>query len=159
SETYKGRGMVEVPGNEAARVSLEPDGSVRCLLSFSSQGQGHATTAAQIVADQLGVPLEQVIVSRTDTGEAPAGSGTFASRGAIPRQGAAGGAAVTLRKKILDLAGSLLEASPADLVLSDGRITVRGVPVRALTLAEVARAAGAWRLEATEGFDPPGPTF
>src|SRR5262249_51357560 len=92
SDTYKARGMVEVPGTEAARLSLEPDGSVRCLLSFSSQGQGHATTAAQVIADQLGVPLEQVVVCRPDTDEAPAGSGTFASRGAVAQQGAAGGA-------------------------------------------------------------------
>src|SRR5260370_272928 len=110
SETYRQRGMVEVPGPEAARVSIEADGSVRCVLSFSSQGQGHATTAAQVVADHLGVPLELVTVSQPDTDEAPSGSGTFASRGAVAQQGAAGSAADTLQKKILDLAAGLLEA-------------------------------------------------
>ncbi len=159
SETYRQRGMVEVPGPEAARVSIEADGSVRCVLSFSSQGQGHATTAAQVVADHLGVPLELVTVSQPDTDEAPSGSGTFASRGAVAQQGAAGSAADTLQKKILDLAAGLLEASPADLVLHDGRVTVRGMPDRGVTLAEAARAAGSARLEATERFDPPGPTF
>jgi len=159
SATYRRRGMVEVPGPEAARVSVEADGTVRCLLSFSSQGQGHATTAAQIVADELGVPLEQVVVSQPDTDQTPDGSGTFASRGAIAQQGAAGAAAVTLRKKVLDLAGGLLEASPADLELRGGRVTVRGMPDRGVLLADVARAAGAASLEVTERFDPPGPTF
>jgi carbon-monoxide dehydrogenase large subunit len=159
SATYRGRGMVEVSGPEAARVSVEADGTVRCLLSFSSQGQGHATTAAQIVADELGVPLEQVAVSQPDTDETPEGSGTFASRGAIALSGAAGVAAVTLRKKILDLAGGLLEASPADLLLDGARVTVRGMPDRGVTLGDVARAAGTPTLEVTERFDPPGPTF
>ena len=159
SATYRQRGMVEVPGPEAARVSVEADGTVRCLLSFSSQGQGHATTAAQIMAGELGVPLEHVVVSQPDTDETPQGSGTFASRGAIALAGAAGGAAVTLRKKVLDLAGGLLEASPADLLLDGARVTVRGMPDRGVTLAEVARAAGTATLEVTERFDPPGPTF
>ncbi len=159
SVTYRKRGMVEVPGPEAARVSVETDGTVRCLLSFSSQGQGHATTAAQIVADQLGVPFDQVVVSQPDTDETPEGSGTFASRGAVAQQGAAGAAAVTLKKKVLDLAGGLLEASPTDLLWGAGRVTVRGMPDRGVTLAEAARAAGSARLEVTERFDPPGPAF
>src|SRR5262249_5342652 len=104
SATYRQRGMVEVPGPEAARVSVEADGTVRCRLSFPSQGQGHATTAAQMVADQIGVPLEQVIVSQPDTDEAPSGSGTFASRGAVAQGGAAGSAAAMLKRKVLDIA-------------------------------------------------------
>jgi len=159
SATYRQRGMVEVPGPESARVSVEADGSVRCLLSFSSQGQGHATTAAQIVADQLGVPLERVVVSQPDTDETPEGSGTFASRGAIAQQGAAGIAAGALKAKILAAAGGLLEASPADLVLNGDRVSVRGMPDRGVTLAEVAGVVGPGSLEVTERFDPSGPTF
>jgi carbon-monoxide dehydrogenase large subunit len=159
SETYRRRGMVEIPGPEAATVKMAADGDVTCLLSFSSQGQGHATTVAQLVADQLGVPLERVRVLQTDTATSPPGSGTFASRGAVVMQGAAGGAAVTLRKKVLDLAGGLLEASPADLELRDGRVSVRGMPDRGVGLADIARAAGTASLEVTERFDPPGPTF
>jgi aerobic carbon-monoxide dehydrogenase large subunit len=159
SSTYRRRGMVEVSGPEAARVSLGADGTVHCRLSFSSQGQGHATTAAQIVADEVGVPLSHVVVSQPDTDETPDGSGTFASRGAIAQQGTAGAASVTLRKKILEVAGGLLEASPADLVVSEGRVSVRGMPDRGVTLAEVADAIGPARLEVIERFDPPGPTF
>jgi aerobic carbon-monoxide dehydrogenase large subunit len=159
SATFRQRGMVEVPGAEAACVSIEADGTVRCRLSFSSQGQGHATTAAQIVADQLGAPLESVIVSQADTRETPEGSGTFASRGAIAQRGAAGGAALRLRKKILELAGRLLEASPSDLLLDGGRVSVRGMPDRGVTFAEIVLAAGSATLEVTERFDLPGPTF
>ncbi len=159
SATYRRRGMVEVQGHEAARVSMQPDGTVRCRLSFSSQGQGHATTAAQIVADELGVALERVIVSQPDTDETPEGSGTFASRGAVAQRGAAGAAAVVLKEKVLERAGGLLEASPADLELRDGRVTVRGMPDRGVSLADVARAAGEAALEVSEVFDPPGPTF
>jgi aerobic carbon-monoxide dehydrogenase large subunit len=159
SLTYRQRGMAEVPGPESARLFLGDDGIVHCRLSFSSQGQGHATTAAQIVADELGVSLEQVVVSQPDTDETPGGSGTFASRGAIAQQGTAGAAAVTLRTKILHVAATLLEASAADLVVDGGRISVRGVPDRGVMLSEVAHAVGPAHLEVVEGFDPPGPTF
>jgi carbon-monoxide dehydrogenase large subunit len=159
SSTFRRRGMVDVPGPESAVVGLAPDGTVHCRLSFSSQGQGHTTTAAQVVADELGVALSQVIVSQPDTDETPLGSGTFASRGAVAKRGAAGAAAVTLRARILEAAADILEASAADLVLADGRVSVRGVPDRDVTLAEVARARGPARLQVSERFDPPGPTF
>jgi carbon-monoxide dehydrogenase large subunit len=159
SLTYRRRGMAEVPGPETARVSLAADGTVRCRLSFSSQGQGHATTAAQIVADELGIALEHVVVSQPDTDETPAGSGTFASRGAIAQHGTAGAAAVTLRTKILDVAAGLLEASAADLVIHGGRVSVLGMPDRGVTLSDVAGAVGPARLEAIEHLAPPGPTL
>ena len=159
SSTFRRRGMVDVPGQESAVVGLAPDGTVDCRLSFSSQGQGHATTAAQVVADELGVALSQVIVSQPDTDETPLGSGTFASRGAVAKRGAAGAAAVTLRARILEAAAEILEASAADLVLDGGRVSVRGVPDRGVTLAEMARALGPTRLQVIERFDPPGPTF
>jgi carbon-monoxide dehydrogenase large subunit len=170
SETYRRRGMSDVPGHEAARVEMAADGAVTCYVSFPSQGQGHATTTAQLVADQLGVPLEAVTVRQPDTDVTPSGTGTFASRGAVVQSGAAGGAAATVRRKLLTIAGGLLEASPADLVLRDGHVSVRGVPDRGVTIADVARHAHtlppgglpegvAPGLEATQPFDPPGPTF
>jgi carbon-monoxide dehydrogenase large subunit len=130
-------------------------------VSFPSQGQGHATTTAQLVADQLGVPLEAVTVRQPDTATAPPGTGTFASRGAVAQSGAADVAAATVRGKLLALAGSLLEASPADLLLHDGQVSVRGVPDRGMRVTEIARHAheAAVGLEATQSFDPPGPTF
>ena len=169
SETYRGRGMADISGHEAARVEMAADGAVTCYLSFPSQGQGHATTTAQLVADQLGVPLEAVTVRQPDTDTSPAGNGTFASRGAVAQSGAAGAAAATVRRKLLAIAGGLLEASPADLLLQDGRVSVRGMPDRGVSVAEVARRASAPPgglpegmtpgLEATRPFDLPGPTF
>jgi len=170
SETYRRRGQSDVPGHEAGRVEMAADGSVTCHVSFPSQGQGHATTTAQLVADQLGVPLEAVTVLQPDTDTSPDGSGTFASRGAISQRGAASAAAATVRGKLLAIAGAMLEASPADLLLRDGRVSVRGMPDRAVTITEVARRAHTAPpgglpegmtpgLEATERFDPPGPTF
>jgi len=168
SETYRGRGMVHVPGAEGATVSIAADGSVAVHVSFPSQGQGHATTAAQIVADRLGVPIESVHVMQPDTSIAPPGTGTFASRGAIAQGGAVDGAAKTVRAELIAIAAAALEASPADLELTGGRVSVRGVPGRDLSVAELARIGhlavpgarpDARALEATEVFDPPGPTF
>lgn len=170
AEVFRRRGMTDVPGIESASVRMEPDGSVRCLLSFPSQGQGHATALAQLVGDRLGVPLERVRVETVDTGAGPIGSGTFGSRGAVAMTGSAAVAADRVRSRLVRLAAARLEASPADVVLEDGRCHVRGFPERALPVAEVARAAysppagglgdgGEPGLEATVYFDPPGPTF
>ncbi len=170
SGVFRRRGMADVPGIEAATVRMEPDGTVRCLVSFPSQGQGHATALAQVVADRLGVPLDQVRVQTVDTLGAPPGSGTFGSRGAIVITGGAGGAAERVRDKLVRVAAALLEAAPADIVLEAGRAHVRGYPGRGVALADVARAAYSPPpgglgpglepgLEATVYLDPPGPTF
>ncbi len=168
SPVFRRRGMADVPGIEAATVRVDPDGTVRCLVSFPSQGQGHATALAQVIGDRLGVALERVRVQPVDLDAAPLGSGTFASRGAVAIMGTAAVAADALRRKVEALAAHLLEASPADVVLDGGRAHVRGVPGRAVALAEIARAAyspparglpAEPGLEATVYFDPPGPTF
>jgi carbon-monoxide dehydrogenase large subunit len=170
SETYRRRGMVEVPGPEAARVAMHPDASVSCSVSFPSQGQGHGTTIAQLVADQLGVPLDRVRVHPVDTETSPPGTGTFASRSAIAQTGTVQRAAATVRARILALGAGVLEAHPADLELRDGRVTVRGVPERGVPLAELARLAHSPPagghaedrepgLEATQPFDPSGAAF
>jgi carbon-monoxide dehydrogenase large subunit len=170
AEVFRRRGMADVPGIEAATVTMDPDGTVRCATSFPSQGQGHATTIAQVVADRLGVPMERVRVEAVDTRSAPRGSGTFGSRGAISQLGSAGAAADQVRAKLQALAASLLEAGPADMVLEAGRASVRGYPDRAIGVAALARLAYAPPvgglpgglspgLGATVYFDPPGPTF
>jgi carbon-monoxide dehydrogenase large subunit len=162
--------MVEVPGSESARVEMEADASVSCFVSFPSQGQGHQTTIAQLVAAELGVLPDRVRVHAVDTETSPAGTGTFASRGAISQTGTVQRAAATVRGKLLALAAEALEAHVADLELRDGRITVRGVPERGVPVAELARLAHAPAadghpertdagLAATEHFDPPGAAF
>jgi aerobic carbon-monoxide dehydrogenase large subunit len=157
SRTYRGRGMVEVPGHEAATVSVDGDGNVRCDVSFPSQGQGHPTTVAQIVADRLGVSLDRVTVAQPDTEVAPAGSGTFASRGAVATSGSADGAARRVRERLLAVGAKRLEASVADLDLVDGEVRVRGVPGRGVSIGELVGAGPA--VSETEVFDLPGPTF
>ena len=170
SEVFRRRGMEDVPGIEAATVRVGPDGFVSCLVSFPSQGQGHATAVAQVVADRLGVSMDRVSVEPVDTRSTPLGTGTFGSRGAVAMGGTAGAAADRVREKMTKIAAQLLEASPADLVLDRDRIHVRGLSDRALGFADVARVAyappkGGFTdglepgLDATIYFDPPGPTF
>lgn len=170
SAVFRRRGMEDVPGVEAATVVIEPDGGVRCATSFPSQGQGHATAIAQVVADRLGIDLARVRVEPGDTAGAPGGSGTFGSRGAVSIAGTVRPAAETLAAKVRALAAHLLEASPDDVTVERGRAHVRGFPERALAFADIARVAYspppgglppglAPGLEATVYFDPPGPTF
>jgi aerobic carbon-monoxide dehydrogenase large subunit len=170
SEVFRRRGMEDVRGVEAATVTMDPDGGVRCALSFPSQGQGHATTVAQVVADRLGVELERVRLVPADTAAGPPGSGTFGSRGAVAIGGTVAVAADRLRARLRVLAAHRLEAAADDVVLESGRAHVRGFPERAVTVVELARLAyfpplGGLPaglepgLSATVAFDPPGPTF
>ena len=170
AEVFRLRGMDDVPGTEAASVTVDPDGSIRVAVSFPSQGQGHATAVAQIVADRLGVPLESVKLEPVDTFVAPLGSGTFGSRGAVSMSGTVGPAAERVAATARMLAAHLLEASPADVVLANGRAHVRGLPDRSIAFADLARIAYspppgglpadlAPGLHATVYFDPGGATF
>jgi carbon-monoxide dehydrogenase large subunit len=170
ADVFRRRGMRDVPGVEAASVTIDPDGSVRVQVSYPSQGQGHATAVAQVVGDRLGVPLERVRLMAVDTLASPLGSGTFGSRGTVALNGSVVVAADTVRAKVLRLAASLLEAGVNDLVLEDGLIHVRGMRERNLSLGAVARLAysppaGGMPdgltpgLEATVYFDSGGATF
>jgi carbon-monoxide dehydrogenase large subunit len=170
SETYRRRGMADVPGPEAARVTMYADGSVACFVSFPSQGQGHQTTVAQLVADQLAVPLQRIDVHPPDTQTSPPGSGTFASRGAVAQGGTVERAAAAVRAKILAVAARVLEAHVGDLELRDGRVTVRGAPARGIEVVEIARLAHSPPpgglpdgmepgLDATRPFDPSAAAF
>ena len=168
--TFRRRGMTMVSGHDAATVRVEPTGEVRAFLSAVSQGQGHATVFAQILADELGVDLGAVTIVQGDTERCPHGSGSFASRSVVVSGGALVLAARRVRDKIGRIAGHVLEAAPEDLIVEGGAITVRGAPGRGLTVAEVARlayrpASGTLpagvdpALEATQHYDPPPATF
>jgi aerobic carbon-monoxide dehydrogenase large subunit len=159
---FQGRGMVLVDGREGVDLAVRPDGRVRAVVSHPSIGQGSATTFAQLIADELGLPLEQVVVEQPDTDRAPFGSGTFASRGAV-----IGGTAIRqgcdeLKERALDLASGLLEVSGDDLVFERGGVAVRGAPERRVTLAELAARSdgdGQTLLSVRQEFDPPMTTF
>jgi carbon-monoxide dehydrogenase large subunit len=126
---------------EGAHVRIEPSGRVVAITGLTSQGQGHYTTFAQIVADELGCDVADVTVITGDTSRFNWGAGTFASRALVTAGNAIGVAARTVREKVLALGAELLEASPADLELGDGRVRVRGAPSRELTLGALATAA------------------
>ncbi len=127
-------------GVEAAKVRLEPGGSVTVFLGTAAHGQSIETTMAQVVAEHLGVPYEQVAVIQGDTDRTPFGGGTGGSRTAVIAGNATRLAAQRVREKVVEVAAHLLEAAPEDLEVADGRVAVRGTPSRAVTLAEVATA-------------------
>jgi carbon-monoxide dehydrogenase large subunit len=139
---------------EGARVTVEPSGKVRVATGVGTQGQGHYTVFAQIVADVLGVAVEDVQVITGDTREFHWGTGTFASRGAVVAGSACHAAALAVREKILSLAASLLATDPADLELSAGRVSPRRSPERGLSLAELARKANPLRGAVRPGTEP-----
>ena len=118
---------------EGIRVRVDGSGQVFVYSGASSQGQSHETTLAQVVADELSVPLERVTVVPGDTAGLPYGVGTFASRIAVLGGASAARAGADVRAKALALAADRLEAAAEDLVMADGVVSVRGVPDRKLS--------------------------
>ena len=153
---------------EGARVTVETSGQVSVATGVGTQGQGHFTSFAQVVAEQIGVELGRVRVTTGDTAELHWGTGTFASRGAVVAGNAIHAAALDVRRKILDLAAEELEANRDDLELEDGVVRVKGAPDSAIDLGELAARANPLRgavapgtepgLEATTYFGPSGGT-
>lgn len=145
---YRGVGTsayVESTGNgpyEGASVGLDAAGHVWVYTGACSQGQGHATTFAQVCADQLGLDLEQVTVVTGDTAGVARGQGTRASRSAVTAGSAIAQASGELGERLRVLAASLLEADAGDLELAQGAVSVRGVPERAVPFARLAALAG-----------------
>jgi aerobic carbon-monoxide dehydrogenase large subunit len=155
-------------GWDSATVRVEPTGSVTVLTGISPHGQGQETTFAQIVADELGVPIDQISVVHGDTDKVQYGVGTFGSRGT-----AVGGAALKLaiesiQKKAIAIAAHQWEASPDDLEYRDGKIQIKGNPAKTMTTAEAGFLAFMGDrlppglepgLDATRRFEPPNFVF
>jgi carbon-monoxide dehydrogenase large subunit len=139
---------------EGARVTVEPSGSVRVATGVGTQGQGHYTTFAQIVADALGVRPENVDITTGDTRSFAWGTGTFASRGIVVAGSACHEAALLVRAKALKLAAELLEAAEGDLLLADGSVSVRGSPGHAISLGQLANEANPLRGAVKPGTEP-----
>ena len=153
---------------ESATVRVHPTGKVSVYTGSHQQGQGHETTFAQIVADRLGVSMDDVDVVHGDTGRVQFGMGTYGSRSC-----AVGGSAIVVSlDKIVEkskrIAAHMLEAAPEDIELAAGRFHVRGSPDRSKGLADVSLAAylahnmpGGLEpgLEATSFFDPSNFTY
>ena len=149
---------------EGARVQVQASGRVSVATGIGTQGQGHMTSYAQIVADQLGVAPDRVDIVTGDTDQFHWGAGTFASRGAVVAGNAIHAAALGVRRKVLRLAAEELEAAEEDLEIDDGEVRVKGVPGTAIPLGELALRANPMRgavkpgtepgLEATDYFGP-----
>jgi carbon-monoxide dehydrogenase large subunit len=140
-------------GWEAATVRMLPTGRVEVVTGTSPHGQGHVTTFAQIVADTLGVPFEDVDVIHGDTAKAPIGLDTYGSRSLTVGGIAVLQAAQKVVEKARVLAGHTLEADPADIEFGGGTFRVRGTPGAEKTIQELAFAAFAAH-DLPSGFDP-----
>ncbi|MGH2537648.1 MAG: molybdopterin cofactor-binding domain-containing protein, partial [Candidatus Promineifilaceae bacterium] len=139
---------------EGARVQVQPSGRISVVTGVGSQGQGHYTSYAQLVAEQLGTDVTQIDVVTGDTDQFHWGSGTFASRGAVVAGNAINEAAKDVRSKALRLAAEQLEAAEEDLEIKDGRVQVKGSPGRALALGELAKQANPLRGAVKPGTEP-----
>ena len=149
---FYGIGGAPISGQEGTTVRLEPSGAVTVLTGLTDQGQGTRTALAQIVADELGVPVESVAVVSGDTAVVPYGGGTWASRG-MPIGGSATLlAGKALRERVTRVAAALLEAHAADVELGGGRATVRGTD-KALALGDLARTVH-FRSNELRGVEP-----
>ena len=151
---------------DGAEIRLHPTGSAIVRAGTKGQGQGHETTWAQIVAEELGLEVENIIVEEGDTDTAPYGLGTYASRSTPVAGGALALGSRRIREKAKKIAAHLLEVSADDVVWEDHKFQVKGVPSKTVTMAECAFAAYTNPppgeepgLETTYYYDPPNLTF
>ena len=126
---------------ESGKVQVHPTGKVSVFTGSHSHGQGHETTMAQIVADQLGIPMDDVEIVHGDTGRVPFGMGTYGSRSA-----SVGGTAIVMslnkiKEKGKKIAAHLLEANPKDMDYVGGQFVVKGAPQKAIPFGQVALTA------------------
>ncbi len=151
---------------DSAEIRIHPTGKVIARFGTRSQGQGHETTYAQIIAEELGIPIEDITVEEGDTDTAPYGLGTYASRSTPTAGAAAAVASRKIREKAKKIAAHLLEAREEDVVWERGRFYVKGAPAKYKTIQDVAFAAYTnpppgmeAGLEAVHYYDPPNMTF
>ena len=151
---------------DSCEIRVHPTGKAIARFGTKSQGQGHETTFAQIIAEELGIPAEHIKVEEGDTDTAPYGLGTYASRSTPTAGAAAAMASRKIRDKARKIAAHLLEAAEEDLVWERDKFYVRGSPDRAKTIQEIAFAAYTNHppgmeagLEAVNYYDPPNLTY
>ncbi|RBY80605.1 carbon-monoxide dehydrogenase large subunit [Geodermatophilus sp. TF02-6] len=153
---------------DGAEVRVHPTGKAVVRLSVQTQGQGHETTFAQILAEELGIPPEDVDVVHGDTDQTPFGLGTYGSRSTPVSGGAVALAARKVKDKARAIAAAVLETRPEDLEWEKGRWHVAGDPSIGKTMTEIALAAHGTvelpegidgNLDAEVTYDPPNLTF
>jgi carbon-monoxide dehydrogenase large subunit len=151
---------------DSAELRVHPTGKAILKLGVRSQGQGHETTFAQIIAHELGIPYEDVEVMEGDTDNTPYGLGTYASRSTPVAGAAAAMICRELREKARTIAGHLLEVSEDDLDWEPGKFSVKGSPQRSVSIQDIAFAAYTnipdglqAGLEGVHYYDPPNMTY
>jgi carbon-monoxide dehydrogenase large subunit len=152
--------------NDGCEIRVHPTGKVLARIGSQTQGQGHETTYAQIIAEELGFPVQDIKIEYGDTDTAPYGLGTYGSR-STPTSGASTAmASRKIQAKARKLAAHLLEASEDDLEWEPGKFSVKGSPDRFKTIQDIAFAAYTnfpqgmeMGLEAVDYYDPPNLTF
>lgn len=157
------------PGNDAVRINITPNGMVSVYLGIPSQGQGLETAISQIVADELGLPLEKITVINNDSELTPYNVGTMASRGAVIGSVATIQGLKRLKHKMLQIAAHFLEVDLADLEYRDSGVRSKNEPQKVFTLTQLAGLAyfGFHKLppeltaglEVTQYYDPKFGTF
>jgi carbon-monoxide dehydrogenase large subunit len=151
---------------DSCELRIHPTGKAIARFGTKSQGQGHETTYAQIIAEELGIPADDIKIEEGDTDTAPYGLGTYASRSTPTAGAAAAIASRKVRDKAKKIAAHLLEASEDDLVWEEDKFYVKGSPDQAKSIQEVAFAAYTNfpeglepGLEVVNYYDPPNMTF
>ncbi|MDQ6776811.1 MAG: aerobic carbon-monoxide dehydrogenase large subunit [Actinomycetota bacterium] len=154
--------------NDGADLRVHPSGKAVVSLSAQTQGQGHETTFAQIVAEELGIPPEDIQVRHGDTDKSPYGLGTYGSRSTPVSGGAVGIVSRRLRDKARMIAATMLETRPEDLAWEKGKWYVRGDPGKSAPITSIAEYAYSGKpmptgfeggLDAQALYDPPNLTY
>ncbi len=162
------KGSLPVGLYESARVRVEHSGTVMVYTGSSPHGQGEETTFSQLVADEFGIPMDNILIIHGDTDSTPEGRGTYGSRTTAVGGTALFTAVQRLKEKMKLIAAHMLEASAADVTLEDGNFFVAGSPQKAVAFGEVAMAANFSNtlppniepgLETTAFWEPAANTF
>ncbi len=153
---------------ESARVRIEQTGTVMVYTGTSPHGQGEETTFAQLVAQEFGIPVDDILVMHGDTDSTPEGRGTYGSRTTAVGGTAIYQASLRLKEKMKTIAAAMLEASPEDITVEDGKFSVVGSEQKSVAFAQVAATANTSNtlapgiepgLETTVFFEPAACTF
>ena len=163
SHTYDIAGLKMI---DSAELRVHPTGKAILKLGVKTQGQGHETTFAQIVAEQTGIPAYDIKVEHGDTDHTPYGLGTYASRSTPVGGAATAVVAGKIADKARHIAAHLLEAAVEDIEMEAGQLRVKGSPDRSVTIQDVALAAYTnlpegmeYGLEDVTYYNPPNLTF
>ena len=152
---------------DSCEIRVHPTGGVIARLGTMTQGQGHATTYAQIIATELGLPASDIVVEEGDTDKSPYGAGTWGSRSTPVSGAATAQAARKIRDKAKKIAAHLLEVAEGDLDWEIDRFTVKGNPSQSKTMKDICMVAHTGNLpagmeqglNAVSYYDPPNLTF